>query len=444
MPYSLSRLSSGLLSLWLASVACSNGPGAEPASGGSAGASLSAAGTLAALGGAPSASAGTGGLAEAAGADAALAGAAGTIAGASAGMAGASAAVAGHGGASGASLAGAGGTGTSGGPGSSGGSAGGAALGGSAGASFTYPAASTEHRAIGTHDPSLIRAGNTFYLFATGGLLSVRSSTDLAKWNNSGAVLGALPSWIKDALGQSIPDLWAPDVSFVNGTYRVYYSGSTFGSNHSVIGLATNVTLDRQNSAYQWVDKGLVLESNAKGGTEDDWNAIDPNAVADAAGNWWLVFGSFWSGIKLRRLDTATGMLSKTDTKLYALASHSGGIEAPSIISHNGYYYLFVSYDACCKGVDSTYRTMVGRASAITGPYTDANGKDMLQGNAVQLLVKNGRYIGPGGGSAFRDGDQYFYTYHYYDGQMNGASELMLRPITWKNDWPELGAPLWQ
>lgn len=351
-------------------------------------------------------------------------------------MAGTNAGAAGHGG----TVAGAAGAvGNSGGAFASGG-----ALGGSAGASFTYPAASSEHRAIGTHDPSLIRAGNTFYLFATGGLLNVRSSTDLAKWNASGAIFSALPSWIRDALGQTITDLWAPDVSFVNGTYRLYYSGSTFGSNHSVIGLATNVTLDRQNSAYQWVDKGLVIESNAKGGSKDDWNAIDPNAITDADGNWWLVFGSFWSGIKLRRLDTATGMPSTTDTMLYALAEHSGGIEAPSIISHNGYYYLFVSFDACCKGVDSTYRTMVGRASAITGPYTDADGKAMLQGNAVQLLAKSGRYIGPGGGTAFRDGEQYFYVYHYYDGQMNGASELMLRPITWKNDWPELGTPLWQ
>jgi arabinan endo-1,5-alpha-L-arabinosidase len=271
----------------------------------------------------------------------------------------------------------------------------------------------------------------------------VRRSTNLAQWTNAGTIFSALPAWIKTELGQSISDLWAPDVSYVNGTYRVYYSGSTFGSKHSVIGLATNSTLDPQSGGYQWVDQGLVIASNSAG-AQDDWNAIDPNAVTDAAGNHWLVFGSFWSGIKLRRLDGATGKLSSADTKLYALASHSGGIEAPSIISRNGYYYLFVSYDSCCKGVDSTYRTMVGRASAITGPYTDANGKAMLQGNAVQLLATDGRYIGPGGGSAFRDGDEYYYAYHYYDGQMNGASALMLRPIHWQDDWPELGTPLWR
>jgi len=430
MPAVLPRVSFALSALCLV-VACSNESGVDPASAGAPSAAAGAAGMIVAAsgsssGGAPSGGASSGGVPS--GGAPSGGGATSGAAGVAANPGGAGNAMAGHGGA----VAGA--------PNSAG-SAG--ALAGSGGAAFTYPPPSTDHRAIGTHDPSLIRVANTFYLFATGGLLSVRSSTDWAKWTNGGAIFSSLPAWIKTALGQSITDLWAPDVSFVNGTYRVYYAGSVFGSNHSVIGLATNTTLDRQNSAYKWVDQGLVIESNASG-VKDDWNAIDPNAIADDAGNWWLVFGSFWSGIKLRRLDTASGKLSTADTKLYGLASHSGGIEAPSIVSHNGYYYLFVSFDTCCKGVDSTYRTMVGRASAITGPYTDANGKAMLQGNALQLLATDGRYIGPGGGTAYRDGDRYFYAYHYYDAEMNGASQLMLRPIEWKNDWPELGAPLWR
>jgi arabinan endo-1,5-alpha-L-arabinosidase len=421
MPRVLGRVSHGLVAFCV-SVACSNEPSAESGHAGSSGTAGGAAGTPAA--GAPSAGAGAANGVAAAG-SVALGGGGPSAAGASSGAGGSAS------GQGGVPSAAAGATNT-----------GGALAGGSATA-FTYPPATSEHRAIGTHDPSMIRAGSSFYLFATGGLLAIRSSADLAKWNNAASLFSTPPSWIETALGQTIKDLWAPDVSFVNGTYRVYYAGSTFGSNHSVIGLASNSTLDPKAPGYKWVDQGLVLESNAAG-SQDDWNAIDPNAIADAAGDWWLVFGSFWSGIKLRRLDNATGKPSTADTKLYGLAAHSGGIEAPSIISHDGYYYLFVSYDACCKGVDSTYRTMVGRASAITGPYTDADGKAMLQGNAVQLLAKDGRYIGPGGGTAFRDGDQYFYVYHYYDGQMNGASELMLRPITWQNDWPVLGAPLWQ
>ncbi len=328
----------------------------------------------------------------------------------------------------------------------SGGVGGGESAGGSgAGGPSVYPPATTMHRAIGVHDPSMIQVGATYYLFATGGLLNFRSSTNLSAWSNAGTIFTSLPSWITTELGQTITDLWAPDISYENGVYRVYYAGSVFGSNHSVIGLATNATLDSKSPDYKWIDQGLVIESNETGGSKDDWNAIDPNFIADENGNSWLVFGSFWSGIKLRRLDATTGKLSTSDTTLYSLANNANGIEAASIVYHAGYYYLFVSYDACCKGVNSTYRTMVGRAANITGPYSDNNGKPMLQGNALQLLATDGRYIGPGGGTAFRDGSLYYYAYHYYDGQANGASFLMLRGIGWTSDgWPSLMTPLWE
>src|SRR6185369_15576524 len=102
--------------------------------------------------------------------------------------------------------------------------------------------------------------------------------------------------------------LWAPDISYFNGQYHLYYSVSTFGSNRSSIGLATNQTLDPGSDKYRWVDHGKIISSN----TSDDWNAIDPNVVFDEQDQPWLAFGSFWSGIKLRKLDRATGQLSPT------------------------------------------------------------------------------------------------------------------------------------
>jgi arabinan endo-1,5-alpha-L-arabinosidase len=378
---------------------------------------------------------GTSGVSGTSSAGASGNGAGGTSAGASgkggAGGAAGSSGTAGKGGAAGAS-------GTGGGAGASGGGTGGA------GCNLTTPAATTTHRAIGVHDPSMIHVGSTYYLFATGGLLNVRSSTDLATWKNSGNIFAQMPAWIATELGQTITDLWAPDISFYNGLYHVYYAGSLFGKNHSVIGLATNTTLNPSDAGYKWVDQGLVIESNKTGGTADNWNAIDPNLTFDQAGQPWLVFGSFWSGIKMRKVDPATGLLSTSDTTLYALANNSS-IEASSIITHNGFYYLFVSYGACCKGVNSTYSTMVGRATTITGPYTDKAGQAMSQGHAETMLTTNGRYIGPGGGTAFQDCNLYYYTYHYYDGQANGNSYLMLVPITWSSDdWPVFGTALWQ
>jgi arabinan endo-1,5-alpha-L-arabinosidase len=435
---------------------CSSSSGSDtPGQSGSAGASaVAGANSVAGSAATPASSGAAGNTGTAGGAGTAFGGSGnGGVGGTSAGSAGSTSA-------GGGSTAGTGGLGGGGSTSTAGASSGGAgaATGGStgtagsgtagsagtAGAAATYPTPTTAHRAIGVHDPSMIQVGNTYYLFATGGKLSFRSSTDLATWSNAGTIFTALPAWIATELGTTITDLWAPDISYQNGVYRVYYAGSVFGSNHSVIGLVTNTTLDQNNAAYKWVDQGLVIESNKTGST-DNWNAIDPNFIRDESGNAWVVFGSFWSGIKLRRVDATTGKVSTADTTLYSLANYTNGIEAASIAFHNGYYYLFVSYDACCKGVDSTYRTMVGRSAAITGPYSDNTGKAMLQGNALQMLATDGRYIGPGGGTAFRDGSLYYYVYHYYDGQANGASFLMMRPIAWtSDDWPSFSAPLWE
>jgi len=86
---------------------------------------------------------------------------------------------------------------------------------------------------------------------------------------------------------------------------------------------------------------------------------------------------------------------------------------------------------------------MVGRATRITGPYTDKAGTDMMKGAAEQVLASEGRYIGPGGGTAWRDGDTYLYVFHYYDGNDNGNSKLQIRPIRFDaTDWITLGDPL--
>ena len=171
----------------------------------------------------------------------------------------------------------------------------------------------------GTHDPSIMKEGDTWYVFATGlaprGQMAIRCSQDLHVWKHCGQVFTEIPEWIrKESPGTK--ELWAPDISYFNGQYHLYYAYSLFGKNTSGIALATNKTLDSASPDYKWVDQGLVLRS----GTGDDFNAIDPNLVMDASGQTWLAFGSFWSGIKMRRIDRATGKLSVEDSHLYALA----------------------------------------------------------------------------------------------------------------------------
>jgi len=254
--------------------------------------------------------------------------------------------------------------------------------------------------------------GTLYFTFSTGGGIQIRTSTNMKTWSYEGTVFDAVPSWVTDAV-DPITDLWAPDVSYVDGLYHLYYVGSQFGTNTSVIGLATNTTLDPSSPRYRWVDRGEVISST----TSDNWNAIDPNLVMDATHRPWLVFGSFWGGIKLRRLDVRTGKLSHADPTLYSLAYRSGSnaIEAPFIVHRGRYYYLFVSFDFCCRGAQSTYRIMVGRSRRLTGPYVAKGGASMMDGAATQTLASHGRYRGPGGQAIYVDGATYWLVYHYYD-----------------------------
>ena len=290
------------------------------------------------------------------------------------------------------------------------------------------------------HDPTVIREGDTFYLFSTRAGIVVRCSEDLIRWRLCGDVFGHLPQWaVQDVPG--LRGLWAPDISYFNGRYHLYYSASTFGSNRSGIGLATNRTLDPSSDKYMWTDHGKVIGSSPS----DDWNAIDPNVVLDEAGQPWLSFGSFWGGLKLRRIDSATGKLSAEDQTLYSLASRPrsselpGAIEAPTIVRKNGYYYLFVSFDFCCRGKESTYNIRVGRARRVTGPYVDRSGKPMTEGGGTLVLAGAGRWRGPGHCAILQGKDGEKLVYHAYDAEWRGTPTLRINHLFWDAEgWPTL------
>ena len=290
------------------------------------------------------------------------------------------------------------------------------------------------------HDPVMAKEGNTYYVFSTGSRVIVICSPDRVDWRWCGRVFERPPAWI----GQAVPgavDLWAPDISFFNGEWYLYYAASTFGSPRSVIGLATNRTLDPTHPEYRWVDQGLVLESTGA----ENWNAIDPNRVVDEQGQPWLVFGSYWSGIQLRKLDSVTGKPDPDDPTVYPLAQRPaagpGGtaIEAPFLLRRNGFYYLFASFDACCRGIQSTYNVRVGRAPAITGPYVDRAGTPLLEGGGTLLLQAYDRWRGPGHNGIYREGKTDWFVYHAYDARQAGISKLRIESLGWDaSGWPYL------
>jgi arabinan endo-1,5-alpha-L-arabinosidase len=297
------------------------------------------------------------------------------------------------------------------------------------------------------HDPTMAEENGTYYLFSTGdpagvignGNIQIRTSHNLRDWTYTGTVFADKPAWITSTLG-NIPNLWAPDISYFDGLWHLYYAGSSFGSNNSVIGLATTPTLDPNSPGYHWTDDGLVFQST----TSDDFNAIDPSLVTDASGGKWLVLGSFWSGIKLIALDASTGKPASASPTVYSIAEKPfpDPEEGAGITYHDGYYYLFVAVGYCCRGISSTYHIEMGRSTSVTGPYADASGTAMTNGGGMELQGTDAGMIGPGSPFIFQAGGTDDLVYHYYDAYSDGDAWVQVRPLIWVDGWPVTGQPL--
>ena len=293
------------------------------------------------------------------------------------------------------------------------------------------------------HDPCIIKQGDTYYVFCTtsrgdaGGFVACRRSRDLVSWEKAGFVFAEVPAWAREAV-PGTKGIWAPDISFFNGLYHLYYSVSTFGSNLSVIGLATNKTLDVEAPGFEWVDRGLVMQSRK----QDRFNAIDPNLFIDRDGKHWLSWGSFWDGLMMARIDPRTGKRLGNGELLHlagrpAPRGEPSAIEAAFIISRAGYYYLFASFDFCCRGANSTYFTVCGRSRKVTGPYVDATGRSMLEGGGSVVIQGNERFKGTGHNAYLREGESDYLVYHAYDTEQAGKPSLRISPISWTPDgWP--------
>ncbi len=303
----------------------------------------------------------------------------------------------------------------------------------------------------GVHDPVMAKDGDTYYIFATGRGIQQMTSTDRKAWTVSRQpVMTVIPGWTTDSVPGFNNHVWAPDVIKWHDRWWMAYSCSTFGRNGSAIGLLSSRSL-RDN---MWKDEGCIVASREN---RDNWNAIDPNFVIDDATDTpWLVWGSFWDGIQMVRLDAtmhvAEGEKPRTVARRYdpsfkpdrpnPTSQYAGtnAIEAPFIFKHGGYYYLFVSWDYCCRGAESDYRVAVGRSKTVNGPYLDRAGKDMANGGGTLFLEGDKKEWEAAGHCAVYnfDGEDVFIC-HGYSATRNGAALLIQRTISWTADgWPEL------
>lgn len=297
---------------------------------------------------------------------------------------------------------------------------------------------------VEVHDPAMAREDGTYYLFSTGLGITIYQSEDLEHWKWVGRVFDDEPGWARDVAPGFAGHLWAPDIFEKNGRFYLYYSVSVFGRNTSGIGVAVNETLDPEAPDYRWVDQGLVLQSIPH---RDHWNAIDPAIVEDEDGTPWMSFGSFWEGIKLVRLDPSLIRLAEPE-EWHSLArrprdpwappANAGdvAIEAPYIFAKNGWYYLFVSFGNCCRGMDSTYKIMTGRSRSVTGPYVDSEDRPMLEGGGTLVLEGNDDWVALGHNAAYTFEGRDWLVFHAYETADDAKQKLRIIPVEWEDDWP--------
>ena len=358
------------------------------------------------------------------------------------------------------------------------------------------------------HDPTVVLADDGYYyMYQTdasygnahieGGHFHGRRSKNLVDWEYLGGTMQELPDWvipklneIRTAMGleevnPSVDDFgyWAPCVRKVSsGLYRMYYSivcpgtlsGDGTWSERAFIGLMENS--DPANNSG-WVDKGYVITNASDKGLDFNvpandwancyykWNAIDPSYIIDGDGRHYLVYGSWHSGIALVELDEATGKVKAelpnpwgTDSDIAAygqlIATRQMGnrwqaSEGPEIIYHDGYYYLFLAYDALAV----PYNTRVARATNITGPYVGMDGTDITNvgGELYPVITHPYKFNGSDGWvgishcCVFDDGNGNWYfasqgRFPENVAGINASNALMMghvRSIRWTEDgWP--------
>ncbi len=316
-----------------------------------------------------------------------------------------------------------------------------------------WPSEPIPTRKVLAHDPVMARDGDKYYVFTTGPGITVWVSGDMKTWLRRPALFDPYPAWVPVAIPNFAGHMWAPDISYHDGRYYLFYSVSAFGKNTSAIGLATNTTLDSENPDYQWIDHGAIIQSYP-GLT--NWNAIDAALAEDVDGTPYLAFGSFWSGLKIvemtpdrlhlagcwNDLQTIASRIPHPDAPQpaggYSASAGPGEIEAPFLFRHDGKFYLFASIDKCCRGAESNYKVIVGRSDNIKGPYLDREGVPLLEGGGTVIITGDEDWYAAGHNAVYTfDGTDYI-VYHGYDASTErGLPRLRINELAWDQDgWP--------
>lgn len=132
-------------------------------------------------------------------------------------------------------------------------------------------------------------------------------------------------------------------------------------------------------------------------------------------------------------MSPSTGLSTSSVTSIAQRTANGGAIEASVIYKHGSFYYLFTSWDLCCRGTSSTYNIRVGRSTSPTSGFVDQAGVALTSGGGTLVLGTHGSIVGPGGQDLMDDADGPILVYHYYT---SSGSFLGINRLDFSSGWP--------
>jgi beta-xylosidase len=283
-------------------------------------------------------------------------------------------------------------------------------------------------------DPSLLRAEDGWYAYATGDLtvnLQVARSADLVHWERLEDALPELPSWSVLQKGLT----WAPEVARTPAGFVMYYTVRDAASGLQCVSVAVAATPE---GPFRDTRKGPLVCQRRLGGS------IDPSRFVDRDGAAYLLWKNdgnccglpteLWAqrldGDGLRLAGRATSLGVRNDA-----AWEGDLIEAPTLWRQGSTYYLF--YSANDYG-SPDYAVGYATARRVLGPYRDGPGNPILH--------SRGSAAGPGGQAVVRSGGGLWLAYHAWDAaavgdEAGGQRSLWLDRLAFVNGRPRVDGP---
>ena len=157
----------------------------------------------------------------------------------------------------------------------------------------------------------------------------------------------------------------------------------------------------------------------------------------DDNGRLFCTYGTYFGNIRMVELDPKTGARLAGNQPVDVAID----CEASVMIYRDGWYYLLGTHGTCCDGVNSTYNIVVGRSRNPFGPFIDNVGRDMMRGGGKMVVAADERQFGAGHFGRYIEEPGVEKMSFHWEGDLDrsGRSVLAIRPIIWREGWPEAG-----